>query len=62
MKTNTAAIHEMSREDLINEVSLYRSINYIYLIELLAKGLFWVVMHWPEIKAEINRIRNVTPS
>lgn len=62
MKTNTAAIHEMSREDLINEVSLYRSINYIYLIELLAKGLFWVVMHWSEIKAEINRIRNVTPS
>lgn len=60
MKTNTAALHTMSREDLVNEVNFYRSINYGYLFELLARGLVWVIMNWSTIKAEINRLKNVT--
>lgn len=60
MKNNNVAATAMPREDLVNEVNFYRSINYGYLFELLARGLVWVIMNWSTIKAEINRIKNVT--
>ena len=46
----------MSRTELEMELAIYRNSDYAWLIELLLKGLWFVITNWKVIKEEINRI------
>lgn len=50
-------VYGLTTHKLREEVILYRTIDYMYLLQLLAKGIVWVILNWKTVKAEIDRIR-----
>lgn len=50
-------VYGFSAHKLREEVILHRTIDYMYLLQLLAKGIVWVILNWKTVKAEIDRIR-----
>lgn len=50
-------VYGLTTYKLREEVILHRTIDYMYLLQLLAKGIVWVILNWKTVKAEIDRIR-----